>query len=233
MIESLLTNEILLAGEPMLISHYKTGQTNYNDIIAEAKRVMVQDIINQKYILRKLCKKLVLESSVTKTANFTGTQSDEDYAQRTRLVIIVSSVTAATGTATFTLKGSNTEDGAESSYTTITTLSTTAAATYSVTFADLYKFYRVDLALGTATSITYQAYLVEEIYTLLHLYLSRAKIFNQLAGKGEEYTRKTDLYMAMYHDLLENGLMIYDEDDDESISSSESEDDTRQVSFRL
>lgn len=231
MIESLLTNTILLAGEPMLASHYKTGATSYDDMIAEAKRIMIQDIINEKYIVRKLCKRLELQSSVTKTVNFTGSQSDEDHAQRTRLVVVVSAVTDSTGTATFTLKGCNTEDG--TTYTTITTIPTTAIATYSVTFADLYKFYRVDLTLGTATSITYQVYLVEEVYTLLHLYLSRAIIFNQLAGKGEEYTRKHDLYMAMYHDLLDNGLMVYDDNDDDEISDSEGEDDTREVRFRL
>lgn len=233
MIESLLTNAMVLAGEPMLASHYKTGQTSYGAMIDEAKRMMVQDIINQKYEVRRLCKRLELQASVTKTTAFTGSQSDEDFAQRTRLVVVVSANTAAAGTATFTLKGSNTEDGAESTYTTITTLATNAVATSSTAFIDLYKFYRLDLALGTSTSITYSAFLVEEVYTLLHLYLSRALVFNQLAGKGEEFTRKHDFYMAMYHDLLEGGLKSYDDDDDESISDSEGEDDTREVRFRL
>lgn len=232
MIETQLTNAMVLAGEPMLASHYKTGVTSYSDMIDEAKRIMIQDIINAKYVVRKLCKRLELQASATKTANFTGSQSTIDYAQRTRLVVVVSAVTASNGTATFTLKGSNTEDGAESTYTTVTNLSSTSATTFTTTFSDLYKYYRLDLTLGTATSITYSAYLIEEIYTTLHLYLTRAIVFNQLAGKGEEFTRKHDLYMVKYYDLIEKGLMVYDSDDDEAIAESETENEG-EVRFRL
>jgi len=233
MIESQLTNTMVLASEPMLANHYKTGVTSYSDMITESRTIMIQDIINQKYEVRKLCKRLSLQASVTKTAAFTGSQSTRDYAQRSRIVVTVSSLTAASSTATLTLKGSNTVSGAESTYTTVATIAVTSATSYTVTFTDLYKYYRLDLALGTTTSITYSAYLIEEVYTILHLYLTRALVFNQLAGKGEEFIRKHDLYMDKYYALLESGLKIYDEDDDESIEDSESEDSGTEVRFTL
>lgn len=233
MIESQLINAMVLASEPMLANHYKTGVVSYDDMITESRKIMIQDVINQKYEVRKLCKRLSLQASVTKTAAFTGSQSTRDYAQRTRLIVVISSVTASIGTATLTLKGSNTVNGAESTYTTVTSLAINSATTYTGTFIDLYKYYRLDLTLGTATSITYSAYLIEEIYTILHLYLTRALVFNQLAGKGEEFTRKHDLYMEKYYALLETGLKIYDEDDDDLIEDAESEDSGTEIRFTL
>jgi len=170
-------------GEPAISDYLRTGQGDYSKISLEAMTDMTRDFDNMNFDIKRLCKRLSLQTSVTKTAAFTGTLSDEDYASR-RILVIDS--TAQTGDAVFTLQGSG--DGGTTYYdiklsndsgTSSTTQTISAAATNAFVFNNTYKKYRLKL-VSIATTITYSAYLIEESFTNLHRDLARAYVYRSL-----------------------------------------------------
>ncbi len=227
MIESFLTHEMVCKGEPSLDDYLRRDQIDFSEIISETLGDMIQDLIDHNYEVRKLCKQLSLQSSVTKTAAFEGTITDYDYAQRTWLVI---NSTAQTGNAVFKLKGSD-DDG--TTYTTILTKSITKAGKYNYQFFDIYKKYKLDL-ISIGTTITYSSYLLENIYTRMHRELTRAKIYESLKAEEDDmYGGKYQEYMDRYKSLVNDSRLYYDEDDSGQITLPEQEENSHDVVFRL
>jgi len=236
MIESFLTQNMIIRGETAIADYLRTGQSDYGDIRKEAFTDLQMDLINRGYELRKLCKRLyVEETSLTKTAAYTGAVSDEDYAQRMRLVL---PVTVITGTGVFTLEGTD-DDGAN--YTAVslisddetqgTTVSITSAATYSYLLTALYKKYRLKV-ISIGTTVTYTAYLIEEVYTHIHTERTRANIYRSLISASPEYTEKYNMYMDNYNRLITEGVKIIDVGDDEQISEDEGKQEPLNIIFR-
>ena len=244
MIESFLTQNKIVAGETAIGDYLETGQSDYSKIWRESYGEMVQDFIDQGFITRLLCKRLSLQAAVTKTAAFDGAISSRDYAQRVRVVI---SVSAITGSAIFTLQG--TDDGTEDSPTyedvyligddsasaTTKTITTAAigdnANTYLITRP--YKQYRLRL-ISIGTTVTYSAYMIEEVYTNLHRDKARAHIYRSLmATQDDVWEEKYTRYRNDYQERLNSGRFYYDADDDDTLEEAESQIDVQnEVRFR-
>ena len=218
MIESFLTHEMVISGEPALDDYLRPDQLNFDSIKDESFNEMLKDLIDQNLDIKKLCKRLSLQSSVTKTAAYTGVWSDEDFAQRMRLVI---DVTALTGKSSFTLQGS--DDGGTTVYTVLTGLITPKIGKYTFLISSLYKKYRLNLTTA-GTTTTYSAYLIEEQYTILHRLKTRAGIYHSLkASDNDLWQGKFEQYLMKYEKSLADTKFYYDEDDSGEISDGESE----------
>ena len=172
MVESFLTQNLLTRGETAIGDYLRTGQSDYSNIWKESFADMLLDFDTMDLNIRQLCERLSLQASVTKTAAFTGAISDQDYAQRMRLVIPVSAIT---GSAVFTLQGSDDEgsnyeditmvadDGDSGTTHTISAIAT-GDRSNSYIITRMYEKYRLKL-ISIGTTITYTAYMIENIYT--------------------------------------------------------------------
>lgn len=217
MVESFLTHDIVIKGEPSL-DEYLGIHSNWDEIKDESFREMLLDLKNQNLSLRKLCKRYSLESSVTKTAAYDGSwTTDEDYQERLRLVI---DVTALTGEAVFQLLG---RDNSSGTGTEVVYEAITEAGKHTFLLNDVYKYYQLKL-ISVGTTITYSAYLIEDTYTELHKLKTRAKIYHSLmATDGGEYQGKFEQYQSLYNNYLVNSKFVYDEDDSGDVSEDEAE----------
>lgn len=229
MVESFLTQDMIIQGEPSLRDYVFQMQVNYDDIIDESFREMLQDLQNQSLKLRQLCKRYYLESaSLTKTSSYDGAwTTNPDEVERLRLVI---ETTAHSGTAFFRLEGRN-----SSSETGVNVLkfSVSQAGKHSFLINDVYKYYRLRL-MEVGASVTYERpYLIEDTYTYLHKLKTRAKIYHSLiATEGGEYQGKFEQYQTLYEYYLTNSKFPYDEDESGDIDQIEAEDDVTEVRFR-
>ena len=229
MVESFVTQNILVRGETAIGDYLETGQSDYSNIWKEAFADLLLDLDSMDLDTRQLCERLSLQTSATKTAAFNGSASDEDYAHRMRLVIPVSAVT---GDAVFTLQGT---DDAGTTYADIslvgddgtsgTTVTISAAAVgdsaNSYLITKLYKQYRLKL-ISITTTVTYTAYMIEEIYTALHRDRTRANVYRSLkATDGDIWNDRWEVYELMYKDRLSTGRFRVDYTDDNEISKTE------------
>ncbi|KKK61249.1 hypothetical protein LCGC14_3016200, partial [marine sediment metagenome] len=95
----------------------------------------------------------------------------------------------------------------------------------------LYKKYRLKL-ISIGVSITYSAYMIEEIYTSLHRDKARANIYRSLtATEGDVWQGKFDEYIERYNSRMSTGKFVIDISDDESISEGEGEVHIQNVRF--
>ncbi len=241
MIESFLTQNMLVRGETSIADYLETGQSNYGNITKESFADLLLDFDSMGLEIRQLCERLSLQTSATKTAVFNGTKSKQDYAQRMRLVIPVSVVT---GSAIFTLQGTDDEgvtyadiemisDNGDSG--TTKTISAVAigddANSFSIT--RLYEKYRLQL-ISIGTTVTYTAYLIEEVYTSLHRDRTRANIYRSLmANEGDIWSGKFEEYELKYNKRLSEGRYRVDYTDDGEISKAEGDKIIRNVRFSL
>ena len=229
MVESYLTENIIERGETAIGDYLRTGQSDFSDIWKETFADMLLDLDTMDLKIRQLCERLSLQTSVTKTAAFTSSISSQDYAQRMRLVIPVSDIT---GAAVFTLQGS---DDSGTTYYDITMVADdgTSGTTHTISAAAigndansyvitrLYEKYRLKL-ISIATTITYTAYMIEEIYTTLHRDLTRRKIYETLMGQDRDlYMVKFEEYSDKYKSRLAEGRFRVDYSDDDEISEAE------------
>lgn len=223
MIESYLTNADILKAEPILGDEYRSGQTTWDDLRYQSFDEMIQDLKNQNLEVRKLCIRLSLQTSDTKTATYDGSTSDQDFLNRERLVI---DVTDITGTFTFAIQGRNDSDDSWSDVKTgiSVTASTNVLINSSSLVPKIYKFYRIRITTA-GTTITFSADLVEDTYTNLHRLKCLAKIFLSLITYDPDgvFERKYEKYQELYEIALQNWKFPYDENDDEEIDEDESE----------
>ena len=241
MVESFLTQNLLTRGETAIGDYLRTGQSDYSNIWKESFADMLLDFDTMDLNIRQLCERLSLQASVTKTAAFTGAISDQDYAQRMRLVIPVSAIT---GSAVFTLQGSDDEgsnyeditmvadDGDSGTTHTISAIAT-GDRSNSYIITRMYEKYRLKL-ISIGTTITYTAYMIENIYTTLHVYKTRANIYRSLvATVGDEYQGKMEQYDIVYDKLMSTGRLRVDYSDDNEISEAEGDKHTSDVRFSV
>ncbi len=238
MVESFLTTKMIERGEPAISDYLQTGQSDFSNIWKEAFTDLLTDLIDSNLNVRQLCKQFSLQSSVTKTAAFTGAISSEDFAQRMRLVIPVSVVT---GDAIFTLQG--TDDGSTYSDITLVADSGTSSTTVTISTAavgdssnsylitKLYKKYRLKL-ISITTTVTYTSYMIEEIYTSLHRDKARANVYESLKStESDVWQGKFDGYIERYNSRMSTGKFVIDISDDENISEGEGEVHIQNVRF--
>ena len=231
MIESFLTQNLVERGETAIVDYLRTDQSDYSNLMKESFADLLLDFDEMGFDWKQLCERLSIQSSVTKTAAFTGAASDEDFAQRMRLVI---PVTAITGDAIFTLQGTD-DDG--TNYEDITLVSDDGTASTTVTisaaaFGDSsnsylitrpFKKYRLKL-ISIGNTVTYSSYFIEEVYTILHRDKTRANIYRSLmANEADLWTGKWEQYESVYNGRLANGRFRVDYTDDNKISETEGE----------
>ena len=231
MIESYLITTDINNREPELLNLYPDNETDWTDILSDAWEEVTQDIRDNGWNIRKLCKRYSLQTSITKTAAFTGTiTGDEDYIQRLRLVVNVTAKTG-TGSVTFCLEG--TDDGGTTWETVNPAILVTTLGNTTVVFTRVYKQYRLSIiTFTTITSIIYSAYLIETTFERLHLYKTMELIYRlQNRLSNDVYSDKEKRYADMYLDRLNSTQFAYDEDDDEEISEDEAEENNQNVSF--
>lgn len=235
MIESQLTTADINNFRAGLSDLYPGSQTDWSTQITEAWREVVLDIKDMGWNIRKLCKRYSLQASVTKTDVFDGAiTTDEDNLQRLRLIINVTAI-ATTGTGksvTFALEG--TDDDGTTWVSINSSISVTATGDTTVQFTDCYKKYRLRItAFTTITTITYSAYLIETTFERLHLYKTLEIIYGVLrALKDDVYETDRQEWAQKYSDKLNTAQFAYDVDDDEEISTEESEMNNQDVVFR-
>ncbi len=241
MIESYLTEELLTKGETAISNYLATGQTTYVDLRQEAFSDILLDFDSMGLTITQLCERLILEDtfSTDRTTATDGPISDEDFAQRMRLVIPVSKVTSAV----FTLQGT---DNNGTDYFDIELISDDNTAATTVTIGSiaegddansylitrLYKKYR--LKLISATSTNYTAYMIEDVYTALHREKTRAIVYRTLMStEGDIWLLKFQQYEDMYQKRLTEGRFRVDYSDDQKISEAEGSRLITNVQFRV
>lgn len=72
MIRTGITNDSLLDLSPALQNYYPQGQTTYQEQIDEALRQIIRELKKNRKDIKKYCTPLELQSSVSKSASFTG-----------------------------------------------------------------------------------------------------------------------------------------------------------------
>ena len=227
MIKSFLTQEMVIQGEPALDDYLRDDQVNFDDIRLEAYEDMVKDFVDMNLNMRKLCIPLSLKTSGAVTEATNGTITDEDYAQRNRLLI---DVTALTGTAVFELQGTN-DDG--TTYVTIKVINKSGQTLSSIPVTEIgeyvyystgfYKKFRLNL-LSITTTVTFSAELYENLFTLIHRLKTRAKVYQSLmALQGDLWEGKFKQYKEDYKEALVSSRFYYDSNDDEEIDSIDAE----------
>ena len=241
MVESFLTQNMLVDGETAIADYLQAGQSNYDKLRFESFRDLLRDLMNADYTVRRLCKRFSLQAEVTQTAAFNSTLTVEDFAQRTRLVI---SVSVVTDSAEFTLQGTD-DDGSNfvdislvddsGALGTTKTISLAAigdiANSYGIT--KLYKKYRLKLNSVTSTTVTYLGYLISDVYTELHRMKTRSNIYRTLNTSADDVWRqKFEDYENLYQKGLSEMNFIIDIDDDELISEAEADIDVQNIVFR-
>ena len=225
MVETYLTDQLVIKGNPSLDDYRRTDSASFQDVIDECWGDVVSDLIDMGLDVKRIYKKLSLQTSVTKTAAFTGTLSDEDYANRRRLLI---SVTTLTGTAVIKLSGTD-----DSTYYEIETYTITETGNYNYRISKLYKKYRLDL-VSVGTTITYSSDLIEDSFTDLHRDLTRSRIYEDLWSSQNEtsYNDKADMYRKRYEQRLNTLKFSYDSDDSGDIVEDEGENKiTQRIKF--
>ena len=237
MIESYLTHEMVIQGEPALDDYLRSTQVDFNDIKQESFSDLLKDLKDQNLRLKRLCTPLSLQSSITNTASFDGAISAQDYVERLRLVI---KVTAITGTGIFTLEGTDDSgttyyavDSIDSNFATASAVSITSTGTHSFLILNVYDKYRLKLD-SIGTTITYSSYLIEDTYTTLHRDKTRMKIYGSLmANAGDVWESKYKYYEQSYLGMLANTKFVYDSDESNAIDEDESDASINQtITFR-
>jgi len=209
-----VTHARVVEFEPRIADYLASGQSDYTTIIAKAKEVLTQDLRSNNLSLKKLCAPLSLQASAAKTTSFTGAKSEEDIAERRIWVV---TVTAAGGTETFTLQG--TDDTSSETYTDITTLTFTETGEDTTLFDDVYSYYRVNYS---GTSATYSSELVEESFHLAHIYKSLEMIYSSIQARaGDFWIDKKMQYRELYDTMIKNIVYTYDSNLSGSISLGE------------
>lgn len=223
MVETYLTDSLVIKGNPSLDEYRRTDQPTFEDIMAECWDDVLNDLIDMQMDVKKIYKRLSLQTSVTKTASFTGTLSDEDYAQRRRLLIS----STQTGTAVFSLYGSD-DDGVTN--TLVDTYTLIESGSYNFRINMMYKKYRLDL-ISIGTTITYTADLVEDCFTDLHRDLTRSRIYEDLYSSSTDpvYKEKAEMMRSRYEQRLNTIKYSYDSDDSGNISEDEADEKITQT----
>lgn len=245
MIESFVNQAMIEATETSIGEYLITNQLDYSNIWKRSFADMLLDFDAKHLDTRQLCERLEIQASFTdgKTEAFTGAISDEDFAHRMRLVIPVSTVTSAVFTLQGTDDGGTTyedidliqhpqvNDGTAGSIVTIKSAAV-GDSSNSYLITRLFKQYR--LKLISATEVIYTAYMIEEVYTTLHLDKTIANIYKTVkAASGDNWQEKWEAYELMYQQRLEAGNFRLDVTDDNEISESEGEETTKSVRFIL
>jgi len=225
MIESFATQNMIVRGETAIADYLRSGQSDYTKLLNEGWAEVMRDLINKNLDIKLLCNRLVLQGAVTKTATFDGAISGEDFANRMRLVI---NATAITGTAVFTLQG--TAD-AGTTYEDIIVINDSDSSDSAITITDtgiksyilMKQFDKYRLRITTApTTVTYSSFMIEDIYTELHLRKTRENIYRSLiSARNDDYDYKRSLYADSYNRLLSEGKMPYDVDESGAITEDE------------
>lgn len=230
MIESYLTSAEILNSEPSLADYYRTNQISWDTIKDEAWKEVVEDVRALGWDIRRLCKRLDLQDSVTKTTTFAGEVSDIDILQRLRIVINVTAKTG-TGSVSFLLEGSDDEE----TFSTVITISITSTGNTSTVFTTPYKYYRLSITgFVGITSITYSAFLIETSFERLHKYKSLEMIYRSLiALDGDVWESKKEQYENLYKDVLQKAKFYYDANDSGDIDKDEREKQNQRILLRL
>jgi hypothetical protein len=216
MIKTFITHEKIITGQEKLQSFLdeSEGQIDWQPYINEAKQDLINDLISSGYMVRQLNVPLVLQEETTEAGTKTGEQTKEDIVQRQVLWFNASSVNDNV----FVLQGSS--DG--TTWNDIIEFSVTETGERVLYLDSLYKYYRLNKE--DTNSCTYEASLYERIYETLHLYKTRAKIYNSLVSTPDDvYSQLRDYFEMMYDKVMEQTRFKYDEDDSGEISEDEAE----------
>ena len=238
MIESFVTQNMIARGETAVADYLRTGQTDYTKLLNESWTEVMRDLINRNFDIKLLCNRLVLQDAVTKTDVFDGAITDEDFANRMRLVITVTNMTDP-GIAVFTLQGTDDEGVTYSDVVVIndtdssdSAITITAIGVTSYILMKQYNKYRLKLTTSPAT-ITYSSFMIEDIYTELHLRKTRENIYRSLiSAQNDDYDYKRGIYEMSYNKLLEIGKMPYDVDESGTIEEDEGSRVSSNIVFR-
>lgn len=237
MIKSFLTHELTVRGEPALDQYLRDSQTDFTDIAKETFGDLLKDLKDQNLKLKRLCTPLSLQASETKTTAFDGAISNQDYAERLRLVI---NVTAITGNAVFSLQGSDDNGTTYENVSVVDndslsseTITINQAGEYSFSLTNLFEKYRLRL-ISIGTTITYSSYLIEDTYTILHREITRMRIYGSLmANPNDVWESKYKYYTDSYMGMLANTKFAYDTDNSGDIDEEEGDININQtITFR-
>lgn len=211
MLRTYVTHAELLKYEPRIDDYLASDQNDYSDIIASAKEILTQDLKSNSLELKKICTPLVLHEG-SETTTSTGTT----YADKIERRFLVLNVTAISGTATFTLKGTNESGNADQ---TVKTVVITSTGEYTYIFDEVYSKYSIDYA---GTSCTFTAELIEESFYLAHIYVSLNRIYQQNRHRiGSTWESKAEYYNQLYESQMRVIVHSYDSNLDGSIDEDE------------
>lgn len=211
MLKTYLTNEDIIEFEPSLDDYLRSTQTDFQDQIDKTFEILVQDLKSNGLKIKNLCTPLELQASVSASTSKTGTGVEDEIERRFWIL----TVTANSGTCTFTLDGSNDN----TTWTTIVMQAITGTGTYTNLVTDLYDYYRVNFA---GTSATYSSELIEESFFNTHLYLALWNIYFSLQSQvNDMWESKAMYYRDEYEKSLKSIKYSYDEDDSGSVGEDE------------
>ena len=221
MIENNLTEEKLIKAEPIVNDLKFRSQIDFNDTIKHSYGVMLNDIKNLGFFVRKLSKRKYLQETTDILSGTNDGSIIEDTLERLRIVLKVNSQDSEE---VFKLYGSDSEDMTSSQI--VKTLVSTEAGTFTSLLTDdlesetLFRYYQ--LKKTTSGACNYSAYLIETTFELLHLWLTLAIIFeNQTNSNNDVYEQKGLYYREAYQITLNASKFAYDEDDSGEIEEDE------------
>lgn len=224
MLRNLIDETYLKGITPELSKYLWQGETNYNKQKQIAETIVSNDFKAKGYLLRQLRPQLDLRvSGTTVTVATTETATDEDIANRTRIVI---NTVYVSGTATVYLEGSDDDDTyvavkfATTANTYTNGLTITATAETTGLIEKVYTYYRCK----SAGTIDYDCYLVEDLYDLFYAYKWLSLIcYNVSSENNDQFYLKGELYDKMYSDLWSSCTYFIDKDDSGDLSEDEQE----------
>lgn len=231
MLRSFITDEDLKKYHPNLKRQLWTSQSDYSEQIAEALHIVLTDLNNRQVNPRLLmipfdllsngttanfATSITLTNSATGTGIQAGTYGDRNYRR------LVFNDTNISGTWAITLQGSNDNRTFQNAGASLTA---TDIGEQSVIFSNQYKYYRYLMDEVANGSISFSAYLVEDIWDKLVIYKTFELIFQDfMKAQNDQFDILAHSYQTRYESELSAVKYLYDSDDNGAITDGETGD---------
>ena len=231
MLRNFITDEDLKKYHPNLNRQIWTSQSDYAEQIDEAFHIVQTDLNNKEVNVRLLMTPFdLLSSSLTSafvttlaaTTSLTGDgvqAGDEGDRNYKRLVF---NATVITGTWSLQLQGSQDNSTYEDAGASLTA---TSIGDQSTIFSNQYKYFRYLLNEDVAGSLSFNAYLVEDVWDRLIIYKAFELIFSDFRKQqNDTWDLLVQAYQRKYDNELSAIKYLYDADDSGAIDDGEKAD---------
>jgi hypothetical protein len=228
MLRNYITETYLKGLFPELTKYLWTGETTYDKQKQLAEDLVSNDFVSKGYKLRQLRPQLDLRvSGTTATVATSETATDEDIANRLRVVV---NVTYISGTATVNIQGTDVDDDSrvEADWVDIpvsitfatpaTAITCTAVEEITGVLKKPFKYYRCK----SDGEIDYDCYLIEQIFDMFYAFKwLKLIMLNSMSMDNDQFDKKKEELDNMYSGLWASSFYYIDKDDSGDLDTSE------------